>query len=64
MASLMENPAVSTRGDPEVSLAASKMDPETNLEALRKQFLSEVFALPACTAAVIAELAFPEAPHA
>jgi hypothetical protein len=34
------------------------------LEALRLQYLSEVFALPASTAAVIAELAFGEASHA
>lgn len=34
------------------------------LENLRAQYLAEVFALPACTAAVIAELAFGEASHA
>jgi hypothetical protein len=43
----------------------SKINSEhIRLENLRAQYLSEVFALPACTAAVIAELAFPEAPHA
>jgi hypothetical protein len=34
------------------------------LEALRAQYLAEIFALPACTAAVIAELAFGETSNA
>ena len=59
MASQMENPAV-VGGAPVVSLAADKIDPENNLEVLRAQYLSEIFALPPSTAAVIAELAFGE----
>lgn len=31
---------------------------ENSLETLRAQYLAEVFALPPCTASVIAELAF------
>ena len=31
---------------------------ENSLEALRAQYLAEIFALPPCTAATVAELAF------
>ena len=33
---------------------------ENSLDTLRAQYLSEIFALPPCTALVIAELAFGE----
>ena len=65
MASQMEKPAVGSRAAPVVSLAADgKIDPEFNLEALRKQYLAEIFGVDGSTAAVIAELAFGEASHA
>jgi hypothetical protein len=39
----------------------SKINSEhIRLDELRKQYLAEVFALPACTAVTIAELAFGE----
>jgi hypothetical protein len=41
-----------------------KIDPpiisENSLDALRAQYLAEIFALPPCTATVLAELAFGE----
>ena len=36
----------------------------SSLDTIRKQYLAEVFQLPACTAVTIAELAFGEVPHA
>jgi hypothetical protein len=33
---------------------------ENNLDALRAQYLAEIFALPVCTATMVAELAFGE----
>ncbi|MCC8961729.1 hypothetical protein H8A95_05185 [Bradyrhizobium sp. Pear76] len=56
----MENPALAS-GAPEVSLAASKIDPDNATSRLRLQFLAQVFDLPASTAAVVADLAFGEA---
>lgn len=37
---------------------------ETSLDALRAQYLAEIFSLSASTASVLAELAFGEAPNA
>lgn len=58
MASKMENPAGQTRGIPVSVQADSSNSPEYALEALRGQYLAEIFALTPCTAAVVAELAF------
>jgi hypothetical protein len=33
---------------------------ENSLDTLRAQYLAEIFALPACTASMVAELAFGE----
>lgn len=59
MSFLMENPA-GQGGAPVVNLAAGKIDPEYALDVRRKQYLSEIFALPPHTAVVVAELAFGE----
>ena len=36
----------------------AKICSENSLNALRAQYLAEIFSLPACTAVVVAELAF------
>ena len=60
MTQKMENPARAARGNPVVSLAAGKIDPENSLIDRRAQHLAEIFQLSACTAVTIAELAFGE----
>lgn len=61
MASKMENPALAARGNPVTVQADGSNTPEYALTQLRKQYLAEIFALPAETAFTIAELAFGEA---
>ncbi|QDP26244.1 hypothetical protein [Bradyrhizobium cosmicum] len=60
MASKMENPALAARGCPVTVQADGSNNPEYALASLRKQYLAEIFALPAQTAITIAELAFGE----
>jgi hypothetical protein len=62
MASKVENPVAlaAHTGFPVTDQAGASIKPESNLDALRKQYLAEVFALPAHTACTIAELAFGE----
>jgi hypothetical protein len=57
MAQKKENPA-GGRGNPEVNLLDSKIGPEISRDILRAQYLTEIFTLPAATAATIAEIAF------
>ncbi|MDE5460187.1 hypothetical protein [Bradyrhizobium sp. CSS354] len=57
MASKMENPALAARGNP-VTVQARTNNPEYALAQLRAQYLAEIFQMPACTAATVAELAF------
>lgn len=61
MASQMENPALAARGYPVTVQADGSNNPEYALASLRKQYLSEIFSMPAPTAVTIAELAFGEA---
>lgn len=58
MASRMENPALAARGCPVTVQADGSNTPEYALATLRKQYLAEIFAMPAETAVTIAELVF------
>jgi hypothetical protein len=61
MSQHMENPATLTAcGVPVTDLAGASINSENSLETLRAQYLAEIFALPADTAATIAGLAFGE----
>ncbi|UQD69581.1 hypothetical protein JEY40_26635 [Bradyrhizobium japonicum] len=60
MVQKMENPA-GGRGVPVKVQADGSNNPEYALAQRRKQYLAEIFALPAETACTIAELAFGEA---
>ncbi|MCS3517079.1 hypothetical protein [Bradyrhizobium elkanii] len=55
-------PATARHGEPasEIELLAGGLDREDATEALRAQYLSEIFSLSASTAVTIAELAFGE----
>lgn len=59
----MENPAVATRGVPEVSLAAGKIDPEyaSALKKLQVCRLVRLYAVNATMAETLAPLVFLEA---
>jgi hypothetical protein len=56
----MENPAVATRGVPEVSLAAGKIDPDSTslLAQLQASRLRRLHALTYATAITVARLAY------
>lgn len=56
----MENPALPMRGNPVTVQADGSNNPEYALAELRAQYLAEIFQIPACTAATVAELAFGE----
>lgn len=56
----MENPALAARGVPVTVQADGSNNPEYALAERRAQYLAEIFQIPACTAATVAELAFGE----
>ncbi|MCW2130175.1 hypothetical protein M2226_008919 [Bradyrhizobium elkanii] len=55
-------PATALHGEPasKIELLPGGLDREDATAALRAQYLSEIFSLPAATAAVVADLAFGE----
>ncbi|WP_461319795.1 hypothetical protein [Bradyrhizobium elkanii] len=58
-------PATALHGEPasKIELLGGGLNREDATEALRVQYLAQVFDLPAATAAVVADLAFGEATH-